>query len=72
MLDDEHPDAGVVDQPVPERKLRRFVQTRFTLLLNQVRSVRDCLLNELHHVGFGLVNVSRRVMRVLGEFGPEL
>jgi hypothetical protein len=37
------------------------------LLLNQVGSVRDCLLNQIHHVGFRLVNVSRRVYHVLAE-----
>jgi hypothetical protein len=34
VLDDEHPDGGVVDQPVPERKSRRFIPPRIALLLN--------------------------------------
>jgi len=75
VLDDEHPVVGIVDQLVPKRKFRRFFQSRVALLLNQVRSVRDCLLNQIHHVGFRLVNVSRRVYQVLAEVradvGPE-
>jgi hypothetical protein len=60
MLDDEHPDVGIVGQPVP--KLRRFVQPRVALLLNHGGSVCDGVLNQLHHVGFRLVRVSRGVV----------
>ncbi len=57
VLDGEHPDGGVVGQPVPE-EFRCFVQPRVALLLNHLRSVRDGLLNELHHIGLGLESVT--------------
>jgi hypothetical protein len=41
VLDDEHPVVGIVDQLVPKRKFRRFLQSRVALLFNQVRSVRE-------------------------------
>src|SRR6266478_5374848 len=41
VLDGEHPGVGVVDQLVPPRIFRNFVQPRVALLLNRVRSVAD-------------------------------
>jgi hypothetical protein len=61
-----------VDQLVPKRKFRRFFQSRVALLLNQVRSVRDCLLNQIHHVNLRLGNVSRRVYHVLAQGRPDV
>ena len=70
VLDGEHPDRGVVGQPVP-KEFRGFVEPGVALLLNHVGSVGDCLLHELHHVGFGLENVTRRVV-ALAEVGAEV
>src|ERR1700733_6318364 len=69
VLDSKRPDTGVVGQPVAE-KFRCIVQPRVTLLLNQFRSVRDRLLDELHHVTLRLENVTRRIV-ALAEVGPE-
>jgi len=57
VLDGERPDGGIVGEPVP-KKHRRFVQPRVALLLNHLRSARDGLLHELHHVGLGLESVT--------------
>src|SRR6266852_6424965 len=70
VLDGEGPDGGVVGQPVP-KEFRCFVQPGVALLLNHLRSVRDRFLHELHHVGFGFENVSRRIV-ALAEVGPEV
>jgi hypothetical protein len=72
VLDGEHPGLGVVDHPVPPRIFRNFVQPRVALLLNHVRSVRHRLLNQLHHIGFRLVSVSRRVVLVLAEVRTDV
>ena len=69
VLDSDHPDVGVVGQPVP--KFRCFIQPRVALLLNHFRSVGDGLLHELDDVGLGLENVTRRIV-ALAEVGPEV
>ena len=51
--------------------LRNFVEAGVALLLNQVCAVSDGLLNQLHYVGFGLVEVARRIVLVLAEVGAE-
>ena len=58
VLDGDDPDVGSVgeDELAPPLKFRRFVQPRVALLLNQVRAIRDCLLQQLHNIGFGLVD----------------
>jgi hypothetical protein len=70
VLNGEHPDAGVVGKPVPQQ-FRCIIQPRIALLLNQLRSVRNSLLHELHLIGLGLENVSRRIV-ALAEVGPEV
>ena len=63
VLDDERPAVRIVNHLVAKRQFRSFVQPNVARLLNQVSSVRDCLLSAIHHVGFRLVNVSRWVYR---------
>jgi len=70
VLDGERPDGGVVGQPVPE-EFRCFVQSRIALLLNDLRSVRDGLLHELHDFGLGLESVARRIV-ALAEVRPDV
>ena len=71
VLDDERPAVGIVDHLVAKWQFRGFVQPNVALLLNQVSSVRDCLLSEIHHVGFRLVNVSRWVYPGPAEIRPK-
>jgi hypothetical protein len=70
VLDGGHPDRGVVRQSIPKR-FRGIVQTRVALLLNHLRSVRDGLFHELHHVGLGLELVARRIV-AFTEVRPEV
>src|SRR4029077_21200790 len=70
VLDGAGPDGGDVGQPVT-KKFRRIVQPRVALLLNHLRSVRDGLLHELHDVGLGLENVTRRIV-AFAEVWPEV
>src|SRR5258708_6195716 len=67
VLDSDHPDVGVVGQPVP--KFRCFIQPRVALLLNHLRTVRNSLLHELHDIGLGLEIVTRGIV-ALAEVGP--
>lgn len=70
MLDSDRPGVEIVDQPVPAREFGRFVQPCVALMFNQVRPAGNGLLDQLHHAGFGLVNISRGVLRV--QVGPEV
>jgi hypothetical protein len=70
VLNGERPDGGVVDHPVA-KKLCCFVQPCVALLLNHFRSVRDGLLNELHHVSLGLESVARRIV-AFAEIRPNV
>jgi hypothetical protein len=72
VLDGEHPGVGAVDRFVFPRIFRNLVQPGVVLLLNQVRTVRDCLLNPLHYVGFRLVSVAGWVVLVLSKVGSEV
>jgi hypothetical protein len=68
--DGERSDVGVAGQPVP-KNFCCIVQPRVALVLNHLRSVRDGLMHELHHVGLGLENVARRIV-ALAELGPDV
>ena len=47
-------------------------QPNAALLLNQVSSVRDCLLSEIPHGGFRLVNVSMGLPPILAEIRAKV
>src|SRR6266849_5038182 len=74
VLDGGDPDIGIVDHMLPgfPPKGHGFVQAGIALLLDQGRPVGDGLLDEFHHIGFRLINVARRVVRVLAEVGTHV
>src|SRR5690349_3186019 len=66
VLDCGDPDVGIMDDMLPglPSKWRRLVQADIALLSDHGSAIGDRLFEKFHHVGFSLVNVSRRVMRI--------
>jgi hypothetical protein len=71
VLDGEHPNIGVVGQPVAER-FGCIVQPCVALLLNHFRSVGDGLLDELDNAGLGLEKLTRGIVALAEAGGPGL
>src|SRR6267142_3005977 len=74
VLDGGDPDIGIVDHMPPgfPPKWRGFVQAGIALLFDHGRPVADGLLDELHHIGFRLVSVTRGVVLVLAKVGTNV
>src|ERR1051325_7426602 len=72
VLDSTEPNVGNADRVPPgfPPKRHRFVHPFVALLLDQRRSVRNRLFEQLHHVGFRLVNFPRRIFKVFSEIRP--
>ena len=74
VLDGGHPSIEIVRHVLSgfPSKWRSFIEAGIALLLDDFGTFGDGVFEELDDVGFGLVNVAGRIMRVLPEVGADV